>query len=66
MGKNSNEADLQKGSQPSRIRLQGLALGIFLLCPLAAFFSWQAGLTLLSGLFAALVGLAFALIIARG
>ena len=66
MGKNSNPADLHKGSQPGRIRLQGLALGLFLFCPLAAFFSWQAGLTLLSGLFTALVGLAFVLTIARG
>ena len=62
----SNLSNPGKVSQTRRIRLQGLALGLYLLCPLGAFFSWQAGLTFLSGIFLALVGMAFALTIIRG
>ena len=62
----TNRVSPPKGSRNDRLIRQGLALALYLFCPLGAFFAWQAGLFFLSGLFTALVGLAFILTIQSG
>jgi len=49
-----------------KLRLKALALALYILCPLGAYFAWQDSMVIFGALFLFLIGLAFVLTMVSG